>query len=147
VASALFWANLIRKGRPASPALTVEQQLRVVASASFQRRRLLSTAEYRVFKTIEEETAAAHRNSKRIHIRIVDRAGRPVVAVEYQGSGHYQGTAAIRDAVKKEALLKAGVRYVEVFANESSDQIRLLVREHLGWASTGRTPAGAIANG
>lgn len=59
-------------------------------------------------------------NSKRIDILIVDRAGWPVVAVEYQGSGHYQGTAAIRDAVKKEALLKAGVRYVEVLPTRAA---------------------------
>ena len=51
-------------------------------------------------------------NSKRVDILIVDQDAWPVVAVEYQGAGHYQGTAAARDAVKKEALRKAGVRYV-----------------------------------
>jgi Protein of unknown function (DUF2726) len=35
-------------------------------------------------------------------------------AIEYHGRGHYQGTAAARDTVKKEALRQAGVRYIEV---------------------------------
>jgi len=56
-----------------------------------------------------------------------------VLAVEYQGNGHYQGTAAARDAIKKEALRKAGVRYLEVSAHHSDEQIRSLIREQLGW--------------
>jgi Protein of unknown function (DUF2726) len=53
-------------------------------------------------------------NSKRVDLLIVSRRGEPIVAIEYQGHGHYQGTAAARDAVKKEALRKAGVRYIAV---------------------------------
>ena len=37
-----------------------------------------------------------------------------IAAIEFQGGGHYQGTAAARDAVKKEALRRAGVDYLEV---------------------------------
>jgi len=47
-------------------------------------------------------------NSKRVDLLIVSRSGDPIAAIEYQGHGHYQGTAAARDAVKKEALRKAG---------------------------------------
>ncbi len=134
------------------------QQLNAVMAASFQRRRLLSPSEFQAFKVIEGDIAAARLgyrvfaqtslgevlhspdddafrsiNSKRVDILIVDRGGWPVVAVEYQGNGHYQGTAAARDAVKKEALRKAGVGYVEVCPNDSADQIRSRVREQLGW--------------
>src|SRR3954470_2941062 len=70
---------------------------------------------------------------KRVDILIVDQGGWPVVAIEHQGVGHYQGTAAARDAVKKEALRKAGVRYVEVSETDSDEQIRSRVRENLGW--------------
>ena len=59
--------------------------------------------------------------------------------MEYQGSGHYQGTAAARDAVKKEALRKAGVRYVELSASDSAEQIRSRVREQLGWKTAALT--------
>ena len=41
-------------------------------------------------------------------------------ALEYQGAGHHQGTAAARDAVKKEALRKAGIGYHEVVAGHTT---------------------------
>jgi Protein of unknown function (DUF2726) len=49
-------------------------------------------------------------------------------SIEYQGSGHHQGTAAARDAVKKEALRKAGIGYHEVVAGHTtpSDLKRLV---------------------
>jgi hypothetical protein len=143
----------------------VAQQLHAVMSASFQKQRLLSGSEYRVFKIIEADIAAEGRgyrvfaqtslgevikspndhafhsiNSKRVDILIVDQGGWPVVAIEYQGAEHYQGTAAARDAVKKEALRKAGVRYVEVSETDTDEQIRLRVREHLGWRNHSRNP-------
>ncbi|MEP7348782.1 MAG: hypothetical protein ABI668_02385 [Sphingorhabdus sp.] len=40
----------------------------------------------------------------------MDPDARVVHAIEYQGSGHHQGTAAARDAVKKEALRGSGHR-------------------------------------
>jgi hypothetical protein len=134
------------------------QQLHAVMAASFERRKLLSSSEYKVFKIVEDDIAVARRgyrvfaqtclgeilsspdddafhsiNSKRVDILIVDRGGWPAVAVEYQGNGHYQGTAAARDAIKKEALRKAGVRYVDVSENDSPAQIRSRIREQLGW--------------
>lgn len=42
-------------------------------------------------------------NSKRVDMLLVDEACRPRHAIEYQGDGHHQGSAAARDAVKKEA--------------------------------------------
>jgi hypothetical protein len=117
----------------------------------------MNVSEYKVFKVVENEVAAAkkgHRafaqtslgqvlesassdafrsiNAKRVDILVVDRGGWPVFAVEYQGPGHYQGTAAARDAIKKEALRRAGVGYLEVTQDESEDQLRLRLREHLG---------------
>ena len=42
--------------------------------------------------------------------------------IEYQGSGHHLsgGAAAARDAVKKEALRKAGIGYHEVVAGHTT---------------------------
>jgi hypothetical protein len=134
------------------------QQLNAVMGAPFERRRLLNVSEHKVFKIVERDIWSARRgyrifaqtslgeilrspddeafrsiNSKRVDILIVDPDSWPVLAVEYQGSGHYQGTAAARDAVKKEALRKAGVRYVEVSENDDPAQIRARVRHELGW--------------
>jgi hypothetical protein len=134
------------------------QQLDSVRLAPFEKQRLLSYLEYRAFRIIEEDLAAERRghrvfaqtslgevlktpsrnafsaiNSKRVDILVVDAGGWPLLAVEFQGSGHYQGDAATRDAVKKEALRKAGVRYLEVFESDTDGQIRSRVREQLGW--------------
>jgi hypothetical protein len=132
-------------------------QLNAIMKAPFQKRRVMNVSEYKVFKVVESEVAAAkkgHRtfaqtslgqvlesassdafrsiNAKRVDILVVDRGGWPVFAVEYQGPGHYQGTAAARDAIKKEALRRAGVGYLEVTQDDSEDQLRLRLREHLG---------------
>jgi hypothetical protein len=124
--------------------------------AALERRRVLSPPEYRVqdhrrrpggdaqrlsrlrqtslAEILKSSCPNAYRsiNSKRADILVIDPFGWPILAVEYQGSGHYQGTAAARDAIKKEALRKAGVRYVEVGESDSADQIRSRVREQLG---------------
>jgi hypothetical protein len=125
-------------------------------AGSFEKQRVLSPSEYRVFTIVEVEIAAQRAgyrvfaqtslgeilrsssqdafhsiNSKRVDILVVDRGGWPFLAVEYRGDGHYQGTAAARDAVKKEALRKAGVRYMEFTATDTDDQIRSRLREHL----------------
>lgn len=63
-------------------------------------------------------------NAKRVDFLIVDQDMRPRHAVEYQGQGHHQGTAAARDAVKKEALRRAGIGYIEVFADDGPEQLR-----------------------
>src|SRR4029077_2746815 len=134
----------------------VGQQLYAVMAAPFERRRLLNRCEYQTFKIIEADIAAARRgyrvfaqtslgevlmspdesafrsiNSKRVDILIVDKGGWPVIAVEFQGEAHYQGNAAIRDAVKKKALSKAGIAYVEVFPDDASAEICLRLRKKL----------------
>ena len=125
----------------AVPVTDPAEQLRLVMGAGFEKRRLLSRSEAQVLYAAERaiNTAAADLkwrvmaqvslgevlsspdaraysaiNSKRVDLLIVSRSGDPIAAIEYQGHGHYQGTAAARDAVKKEALRKAGVRYIEV---------------------------------
>jgi len=52
-------------------------------------------------------------NAKRVDFAIFDRNGRVVAAIEYQGTGHYQNRAVVRDAVKREVFRKAGVLFVE----------------------------------
>jgi hypothetical protein len=76
-------------------------------------------------------------NSKRVDMLIVDENRRPRHAIEYQGKGHYQGTAAARDAVKKEALRKAGIGYHEVVAGKTTPgDLRLFVENLIGKGDT-----------
>jgi Protein of unknown function (DUF2726) len=127
--------------RPAvqHPVVDAAEQLKTVMSGTFVRQRVLSQREARVFVEIEKAIAQVEKpwrvlaqvslgevllssdaracsaiNSKRVDLLIVDEEYQPLAAVEYQGGGHHQGTAAARDAVKKEALRKAGVDYIEV---------------------------------
>ena len=121
-------------------------QLRTVMQADFTARRLLNKSEARLFRAMDklvielappgwqvmaqvslgeilsskDEDAYLCINSKRVDLLIVDEDSRPLHAIEYQGSGHHQGTAAARDAVKKEALRRAGIGYVEVVGGEMS---------------------------
>jgi hypothetical protein len=131
-------------------------QLRDVLAASVTVKKVMTPAEYQVFKAAEDvarELRAGHRvfsqtclgeiiksqdkrahsaiNSKRVDVLIISPFGFPEVVVEYQGGRHYQNDAAARDAVKKEALRRAGVEYVEVFAFHTEDAMRQLVREAL----------------
>lgn len=115
------------------------EQLRHVMGAAFRTRPLLSKSEARVLQVAEAAIAErglpwrvmaqvclgeilaspnakayAAINSKRVDLLVVDAASQPIAAIEYQGSGHYKGSAPARDAVKKEALRRAGVRWIEI---------------------------------
>ena len=69
-------------------------------------------------------------NSKRVDFALMDPDACVKHAIEYQGSGHHQGTAAARDAVKKEALRKAGIGYHEVVAGHTTaGELRRLVEK------------------
>jgi hypothetical protein len=71
-------------------------------------------------------------NSKRVDLLIIDADCQPLHVVEFQGTGHHQGTAAARDAVKKEALRRAGIGYVEVVSGDTPAELRAMVRKLAG---------------
>ena len=135
----------------AAPITDPAEQLRLVMGASFKKRRLLSRSEAyvlyaaeRAINTVDlkwrvmaqvslgevlsspDARAYSAINSKRVDLLIVSRSGDPIAAIEYQGHGHYQGTAAARDAVKRETLRKAEVRYIEVTPESGTED---MVRE------------------
>ena len=81
----------------------------------------------------------AHRaiNSKRCDLLIADRQGNPVAVLEYQGAAHdIGGTAERRDRIKRIALEKAGIRYVEIMEGTAQADIQQTIRDLLT-----RTPA------
>lgn len=75
------------------------------------------------FRTADTDLAYRSINSKRADFVIVDKYGLAVLVVEYQGSGHYQGTARLRDAVKREAFRSAGIKLLEVTARFDRGQL------------------------
>ena len=137
-------ANLLAAPRPDSA-----EQLRQVAGADFSSRRLLSVSEERVLEALEiiiadmalgwrvmaqvnlaeildtpDDSAFRAISAKRVDLLIVSAAQMPIAAVEYQGHGHFQGDAAVNDAIKREALRRAGIAYVEVMADDTPAELR-----------------------
>jgi hypothetical protein len=121
------------------------EQLRMVMKAEFKRRSLLNKKEAEVFLNLDRlvidrnpewqvmaqvsvgeflacDDPDAYRciNSKRVDFVLMDTDCQARHALEYQGDGHHQGSAAARDAVKKEALRKAGVGYHEIVAGHTT---------------------------
>jgi hypothetical protein len=133
------------RGKPEQARLSAADQLRRVMGADFKPRSLLNKSEARVFRELDRMVIARNPgwqvmaqvcvgefvacadaeaygcvNSKRVDLLLMDEACRARHAIEYQGTGHHQGTAAARDAVKKEALRKAGIGYHEVVAGHTT---------------------------
>jgi hypothetical protein len=131
---------------PAAPEqFDAADQLRIVMGANFTIQPLLNKSEARVFRELDRmvigcnpgwqvmaqvslgeilrsKDADAYRciNSKRVDLLLVNEDCQPRHAIEYQGWAHHQGTAAARDAVKKEALRRAGIGYHEVVAGHTT---------------------------
>lgn len=121
------------------------EQLKAVTRAKFTSKVLLNKAEANVFRALDaavitrnpnwqvmaqvclgefingsNKDAHAAINSKRVDFALMDENCCVRHALEYQGNGHHQGSAAARDAVKKEALRKAGIGYHEVVAGHTT---------------------------
>ena len=138
------------------------RQLKQVMEARFKPRALFNKPERRLFASLDriltEETpgwramgqvslgeilysenkdAFLAINSKRVDLLIVDADCRPLHAVEFHGTGHHKGLeAAARDAVKKEALRRAGIGYVEVVSGDTQGDLRNRVRALVRSATT-----------
>ena len=138
-------AALPLKGTPERAIHYAAQQLRCVMEAKFEARPSLNQGEARVFRNLDriviarnprwqvmaqvcvgefvgsdDREAYACINSKRVDLLLMDADCRARHALEYQGKGHHLGSAAARDAVKKEALRKAGIGYHEVVAGHTT---------------------------
>ena len=122
------------------------EQLKAVSRANFTPRALLNQHEAKVFAALDaaviarnsrwqvmaqvslgeflaspDEKAFFAINSKRVDFALMDENCRVVHALEYQGSGHHvSNCTAARDAVKKEALRRAGIGYHEVVAGHTT---------------------------
>ena len=138
--------------KPQSKEFDAAEQLRCVMDASYTPRKLLNKSESRLFQAIEQllleknsslrvmaqvslgeiisspkKDAYRAINSKRVDMLIVDNEHNPIHVIEYQGTGHHQGTAAARDAIKKEALRRAGIGFSEVIVGDRLADLRTLI--------------------
>ncbi|MGB3712538.1 MAG: DUF2726 domain-containing protein [Erythrobacter sp.] len=131
-------------------------QLRTVMNADFKSRPLLNQPEAKVFKALDEAVVERNPqwqvmaqvslgeflssksrkaffsvNSKRVDFALMDENCEVIHALEYQGTGHHlSDNTAARDAVKKEALRKAGIGYHEIVAGHTTaGELRALVEK------------------
>lgn len=160
-----YWAGRKQSGNGRkTPADYAADQLKKVSEAPFVARRLLNASEAKVFETLNKAVTARNPqwqvmaqvslgeflasadkeaflavNSKRVDFALMDANCCVRHAIEYQGSGHHTGTsAAARDAVKKEALRKAGIGYHEVVAGHTTpSELRTLVEKLVPGAHSG----------
>ncbi len=149
-----------RRGPRDWRAVRAAEQMRAVERSRFERRPLLNREEARVLPVLERaarEAGLGHRvmaqtslgevirpvgrgdpeafaaiNAKRLDFAIFDRQGLIACAIEYHGTGHFQGAAEARDRVKREALHRAGVPLVEVHPGFEVAGLVREVREALG---------------
>lgn len=137
--------KVVAKPNDSEALASASEQLRVVMTAEFKARALLNRPEAVVFKALDSAVIARNSgwqvmaqvslgeflaspdkraygcvNAKRVDFALMDEDCRVQHAIEYQGDGHHQGSAAARDAVKKEALRRAGIGYHEVVAGHTT---------------------------
>lgn len=70
-------------------------------------------------------------NAKRFDFLIINRYGKAVAAFEYQGHGHDQNGAWLRDAVKAEACRKAGLPLASLPPEIDDETLRTLATQLL----------------
>jgi Protein of unknown function (DUF2726) len=75
------------------------------------------------FSDVKKQRAYSAINSKRADILIVDNFGLPRIVIEYQGEGHYQGNADQRDEIKKIAVERANIVFLELYPNFKDHEI------------------------
>jgi len=147
------WGQDVAPPAPKPP--DAANQLRIVMEATFTIQPLLNKSEARVFKELDRYVIACNPewqvmaqvslgeilrckdavaysciNSKRVDLLLMDENCQPRHAIEYQGGAHHQQTAAARDAVKKEALRRAGIGYHEVVSGQTTpSELKRLVEK------------------
>lgn len=80
----------------------------------------------------QQNAAFRSYNSKRIDFLLIDRRGKPTLAVEYHGTGHdLSADAADRMAVKRLALDRAGIALLEIPAKTTRADMLMLITDKL----------------
>ena len=152
----------LAKAQSPSQQRDAADQLRIVMHAEFSIQPLLNKSEARVFAELTQAVNAINPswhvmaqvslgeiirsndpaaywciNSKRVDLLLMDSDYQPRHAMEYQGGAHHQGTSAARDAIKREALRRAGIGYHEVVAGFTTPtDLRRLIEKLVDRPST-----------
>lgn len=132
-----------------SPTAALQQ----VTDSRFSARRLINSNEEQIFDALEsivreldldwrvmaqvnladivestDPEALAAIGDQRVALLIVSAAQMPLAAVEYQGMGMIRDESTLRAAIRREALRRADVDYIEVRSSDTPDILREQVR-------------------
>ena len=80
--------------------------------------------------TSDERTAWFALQARRVDFLIVDREFMPVLVVEHQGSGHFQGNWKQRDQDKATAYTYAKIPVVQTYATDEGNKVNHLEQPH-----------------
>jgi hypothetical protein len=137
-------------------------RLRIVSDTNFSLRRLLTEREaerlaevegiladlgvdWRVMPQVslsdilaaEDETAWRALGGQRVAMVILAANQMSIAAVDYQPMGQVREEDAVLDAVRREALRRSGIEYIELRANDGSDMLRGTLTELAGMYDKG----------
>lgn len=136
---------------------SVTPEIQRILYAKFQKKRLMNKEEYGLYlqleRLIESNTDGMRLfsqvplgeilrsddsdaffciNSKRCDFVVIDRKGEALIALEYHGSGHFQGNSSVRDEVKRLALKKASIPTIEILIGYRWAEVEREIRKELG---------------
>jgi hypothetical protein len=137
------------KRPPAVPKSDAVDRLRQVSDARFMTKRLMSDNEAIVLGELEaiiadlgepwrvmaqvglsqilgsnSDEATLALDGQQVGLLVVGGDRNPIAAVEYQPLGQIRSDDAVRDAVKREALRRASIPYIEVRASDQPGDLR-----------------------
>ncbi len=132
-------------------------RLRLVSDTNFSLRRLLTEREaerlaevegiladlevdWRVMPQVslsdilaaEDETAWRALGGQRVAMVILAANQMSIAAIDFQPMGQVREEDAVLDAVRREALRRSGIEYIELRANDGSDMLRSTLAELAG---------------
>ncbi|EDE0699061.1 DUF2726 domain-containing protein [Salmonella enterica subsp. enterica serovar Enteritidis] len=145
-------AFLSKKLKTISRNTTHEKQLKYIEEAVFSKKNVMNISEghlyeflthmihkykypLRVFPQVslgeilktESNAAFFSVNSKRVDFVIAGIDNEPFAVIEYQGAGHYQNNARKRDLIKRISCEKAGIKYFEVPAKYTGNELKPVI--------------------
>ncbi len=128
-------------------------QLQQVTDARFSQRRLITDNEEQILQALEviihdldldwrvmaqvnlaevvdstDPAALAAIDDQRVALLVVSAAQMPLAAVEYQPLGQIRDDGTLRAAIKREALRRADIEYIEIRSNDTPEMLRDQVR-------------------
>lgn len=89
----------------------------------------------KVFAQVSLGEVLSHKNldiykvvmCKRLDFCITDKNFNPIIAIEYNGKGHYNNTSDLRDKIKRQAVESSGMSFVTITPNNQEQALQTIL--------------------